>query len=232
MLTLMTKRCSVKDFTLGCLERVGDLQITREHGAYCVRGFDAHGKHVNECRRTSTLARGVASAAKQGKAIPTTGFYPIAPTSLRGAAEVPKRVLDEANRLRTMRVKARAAGGSRADFERAAREVAEELVAELRAQGYAVGVRTGGPGWGGFRSIIVAEEEAPANLQGGGRRRAPKPPWERGEGIAATVEKSRKRFEAQLIEAGCTRTSKGWHQDGVFLSKDPKEALRLLYGGG
>lgn len=78
---------------------------------------------------------------------------------------------------------------------------------------------------------------------GGSSRRPAQAPWEKRSATAATVDKSRKRFEAKLVEAGATyneprgrygdsRKQAGWHQDGVFLSKDPKEALRLLHGGG
>ncbi len=80
---MATKKCSTKEFSLGCVEKYGDLTILKSHGVLCVRGFDKHGKHVNTCRSTATLARKVAAAAKAGRPIPTAGYYPLHDTRPR-----------------------------------------------------------------------------------------------------------------------------------------------------
>ena len=51
-------RVSEKEFILGCLQRnrSGDLTLTRENGAYIIRGFKGS-KHVVEGVRTLTQAR-------------------------------------------------------------------------------------------------------------------------------------------------------------------------------
>lgn len=57
------QKCSVRSFTLGCIEKYagkGRASVTREGGAYIVRGFTATGKHVAEGVRALSTARQLA----------------------------------------------------------------------------------------------------------------------------------------------------------------------------
>lgn len=211
------------------MESIGGVTITKKHGAYCVTGFDKDGQHVNTCRRTPTLARKVAAAAKAGKPLPTAGFHPMASTPLRGP-QARHWYFTETNE----------SGGIRDRFgpfdskseATAARRRAATLYPEKRlAQASSTTER--------YPANVPSWMTSPQRAQG----RAKKAPWERGAPIAARAEQQERRFTAQLIDAGAIynepssrhgnpHQKAGWHQDGVFLSKDSKEALRLLRGGG
>jgi len=61
------KRCSAKAFNVGCVEHHGDdISVQKQHGVYCVRGFDRRGAHVNRCFRTVGKARTAAGQARRG----------------------------------------------------------------------------------------------------------------------------------------------------------------------
>lgn len=62
---MATRKCTPKEFSVGCVEKYGGLSILKSHGALCVRGFDKNGKHVNTCRPTAALARKVAVKAQR-----------------------------------------------------------------------------------------------------------------------------------------------------------------------
>lgn len=62
-----TKAATAKDFSLGAMERHGDLNITRRHGAYIVIGFTPDGGHVNEGFKTLEMARGYAKGINRGE---------------------------------------------------------------------------------------------------------------------------------------------------------------------
>lgn len=221
------KNCSIREFALGCMERFGDLSLTKRHGAYCVLGFDKQGQHVNTCRSTPTLARKVAAAAKAGKPIPTTGYYPLTSTSLHGP-EPRHWYFTEMNEH----------GGIRDRFGPFDSKV--EATTAQRRTGVLYPEKR-------LSQASSTLERYPANIpmwmKQSRAKKVPLAPWERGAPKAAQAELQARRFTAKLIDAGAVynepssnhgnpRQKAGWHQDGVFLSKDPKEALRLLYGGG
>lgn len=62
------QKCSVRSFALGCIEKYtgnGRASVTREGGAYVVRGFTAAGKHVAKGVRQLGAARKLARATAE-----------------------------------------------------------------------------------------------------------------------------------------------------------------------